>query len=70
MLDIVKNTLANAGNVNAQIREVVFFKQLFDLFCLVSEVNSLPVNHFQNAEFLHGKHRRGDNDETRQIADA
>lgn len=68
MLDVVKNTLANTGNVNSQIGEVVFFKQEFDLPGLIAEVHALPVNDLQNAEFLCGIHRRGNNHKTRQIA--
>ncbi len=67
MLNVVKNALANTGNVHAQIGEVVFFKQLLDLLCLVPEVHPFPVNHLQNAEFLHGEHRRRHNHKTGQI---
>ena len=70
VLDVVKYPLADPGHVHAQIREVVLVKQLFDLLCLVAEVHSFPVNHLQHTEFFHGKHRRGDDDETRQIAAA
>lgn len=70
MLDVVKNTLANAGNVHSQIGEVIFFKQEFDLPGLIAEVHTLPVNDLQNAEFLCGVHRRGNNHKTRQIAAA
>ncbi|ADX32379.1 hypothetical protein HOS07_gp30 [Cronobacter phage ESSI-2] len=70
VLNVVKDTLADAGHINAQVGEVVFFEKLLNLFGLPAEIHAFPVEHPQDAEFLTGKQRRGDNHKTGKITAA
>ncbi|HCM1952363.1 TPA: hypothetical protein N3A08_001371 [Salmonella enterica subsp. salamae serovar 9,46:z4,z24:z39:z42] len=62
MLNVVENALDNTGNAHVQVGEVVFFKQLFDLLCLVGTRGQ------KKGGVVEMRGQKGDSDYSKQLS--